>query len=205
MRLTTARQAPSTAAGPPSRALEWLWQHLKDTRNPRVLDLGPVSQATLDVLVRRGAKLYVADLITPARRGDPELWDRTHKQPVFRLAEFLTHIPAIPAESLSAIFCWHLFDLLPRDSLAGVIERLCSFLRPGGGLFCLLREPLLAAGAETDWWLESSIGLTSTGDGRAPFPYPAVTNRDMERLAAACSTKTFLSKSGRREVLAIKH
>ncbi len=203
-------QQPSVKITPPSvvpasRALEWLWRRLEDIRNPHILDCGPVSQATLNVLFRRGAKLYVADLVTPARRGDAEFWDRSKKQPLFLLEKFLDQIPSLPPGSLAAIFCWHLFDLLPRDALAGVMGRLCSYLRPGGALFCLLREPLLSAGSETDWWLETLVALASSGAGRKPFPYPAVTNRDVERIAVACATKTFLTKSGRREVLALKH
>lgn len=201
-----ARKSTLVAVGPSgtSRALEWLWTHIKDVRNPRVLDCGPISQSTLNVMVRRRAKLYVADLITPARTADPEFWDRSRKYPVFRLEHFLAQAPNIPSGSLSAIFCWHLFDLIPRDSLPGLTERLCAYLQPGGALCCLLREPFMPAGAETVWWLEGLAVLGSSGEGRGPFPYPALTNREMERLAPACTVKTFLVRSGRREVLAIK-
>lgn len=187
-----------------SRALEWMWAHLRDLRHPRVLDCGPVSQTTLDVLLRRGAKLYVTDLVTPARRGDPEFWNRSRKQPVFRLEEFLTQLPSIAPESLTVVLAWHLLDFLPREALPGVMERLCSYLQPGGAVFCLLREPLLSAGADTAWWLEQLLVLGSNREGRGRFPYPAVTNREVERLAAACVVKTFLTRSGRREVLVLK-
>jgi methyltransferase family protein len=208
--LGTAQKASrkSPPAGPrpsnASRALEWLWAHFRDVRNPRVLDCGPVSQSTLDVLLRRGAKLYVADLVTPAREGAPAFWDRSGKQPLFRLDDFLAQVPSIPPASLSAIFCWHLLDLIPRDSLPKLFERLCSYLEPNGALFCLLREPFLPAGAETAWRLEKLTVLGSSGEGRVAFPYPALTNREMERLAPSCTAKTFLTRFGRREVLAIK-
>jgi len=192
--------APATA----SRALEWLWQHLRDVRNPWILDCGPAFQSSLDVLLRRGVKVYVADLLTPVQRDESAFWSRAGKKPIFLLQDFLAQLPAIPSESLSAVFCWHLLDLLPRDVLHSLVGRLCSFLRPGGILFCHLREPYLAAGAESYWWFENLTVLGSKVDSKKLFRYPTVTNREMERLVPSGNVKTFLTRSGRREALGIK-
>jgi hypothetical protein len=195
----------STRASPTSAALEWLWQQLlHDVPHPHILDCGPISQATVDVLLRRGAKLYVTDLITPAREGNAMFWDRRGKTPLFRLTDFLAQLPDIPVESLSLVFCWHLLDLLPREALPGLVNRLFSCLQPGGVLFCLLREPYLPAGAEMMWWFENLTTLATGREGNKPFPYPALSNREMERLVPFGSVKTFLTRSGRREVLAIR-
>jgi hypothetical protein len=187
-----------------SRALEWLWQHLADQSHPQILDCGCVRQATVDVLLRRGSKLYLADLLTPLQRPDPTLWDRSGKQPEFLLEAFLRQLPDIPVGSLSAIFAWHLLDLVPHGSLPALVARLASLLGPGGVLYGFLREPYLTHGAETTWWLESLTTLGNTGEGAAPFPYPTLSNREIERLFPAGSVKTFLTRSGRREVLAVK-
>lgn len=191
---------PATA----SPGLEWFWQRLRDVRNPHFLDCGPAHQATVQVLLHRGAKLYVADLISPAQDGAPSFWDRSQKTPVFRADLFLEQLPSIPPSSLSGVFCWHLFDLLPRQALPAIIDHLFGYLAPGGALFCLLREPYLATGAEAAWWLESLTALASTDQENKPFPYPALTNREMERLVPSGAIKTFLTRSGRREVLATK-
>lgn len=210
MPLTAGQQGPTktkrAGAGPAnaSAALEWLWAQLHDVPSPHILDCGPICQATVDVLLRRGAKLYVSDLVTPALREDELFWDRRGKIPAFRLTDFLAQLPPIPAGSLSIIFCWHLLDFLPRDTLPGLAERLFSYLQPDGFLFCLLREPYLSAGADTPWWLESLTVLATGREGHRPFPYPALSNREMERLAPSGSVKTFLTRSGRREVLALK-
>jgi hypothetical protein len=155
-------------------------------------------------LLARGAKLYVADLLTPAQRADPAFWSLVGKTRVFLIEDFLAQLPTIAPQSLSAVFCWHLLDLLPREALPSLARRLCSFLQPSGVLFCLLREPYLAAGAETVWWLQSLTVLGSGAESCKPFPYPAVTNREMERLVPGGTVKTFLTRAGRREVLAIK-
>jgi len=88
--------------------------------------------------------------------------------------------------------------------LPELMSRWLAGLEPGGVLFCLLREPYLLAGAEMMWWLGSLNVLASDREGRKAFPYPALSNREMERLAPQASVKTFLTRSGRREVLVIK-
>jgi hypothetical protein len=163
-----------------------------------------VYQATLDVLLKRGAKLYSADLVTLARQSDSKFIQRLGKRTVFLIDEFLENLPSIPPDTLSVIACWHLLDLLPRDALPGLVTKLWSYIRPGGVLFCLLREPYLANGAETRWWFDSLKVLGSDGENKAPFPHPALTNREIERLVPSGNVKTFLTRSARREILAIK-
>jgi len=187
-----------------SPGLEWLWQRFSDVRHPHILDCGSVRQSTVNVLLRRGAKLYVTDLLSPLQRSDPAFWDRRGKQPRFLLEPFLAQLPDIPLTTLSAVLCGHLLDLLPRESLSLLVNRLCSYLQPGGVLFCLLREPYLAAGAAATWWLESLTTLGVAGENRGAFHYAALTNREMERLVPSGAIKTFLTRSGRREVLAFK-
>jgi hypothetical protein len=181
-----------------------LWENFRDVKHPHILDCGPACQATLDVLLKRGAKVYVADLITLARQSDSKFLHRLGQRTVFLIDEFLEDLPPIPPESLSAITCWHLLDLLPRDALPGLVAKLWSYLHAGGVLFCLLREPYLATGAGTRWWLRSLTVLGSEVESKVPFPHPALTNREMERLIPSGNVKTFLTRFARREILAVK-
>ncbi len=195
----------TAASSTPSRGLEWLWQHLSHLRHPQCFECGPISQSTLNVLLERGAKLYVSDLITPLHRNNTAFWSHEEgKTPIFRTEAFLDQVPPIPVESLSLICCWGLLDLLPREVLPMVVERLYSCLQPNGVLFSILREPQLTSGAETHWWFESLTVLGSSDTKKKPFPYPAVTNREMERLVPGGNIKTFLTRSSRREVLGVK-
>ena len=187
-----------------SQGLEWLWQHLRDLKRPNILDCGPVSPVTLQVLLQRDAKFYAADLITPLFQSDPKLWDHSGKRPVFLVKEFLNQLPAVPEGSLAVILCWNLFDLAPHDALPDITAQLFSLLRPLGALFCVLREPQHPAGVEPRWWLETLTSYGSQSGAKKAFPYPAVSNREMERLAAGASIKTFLTRSGRREILAMR-
>jgi hypothetical protein len=201
---STRKPRPQLGASGASRGLDWLWRHVQDVRQPRVLDCGPVSQATLNVLLSRGAKFYAADLITPALENDPRFWDHSKKTPVFLVADFLNQIPEIRPGSLTAVLSWNLLDFIPRESVTGVVERLFSLLHPMGVLFCLLREPHAGTGLERRWWLETLTTPHSHTDSTRAFPYPPITNREMERLLPGASIKIFLTRSGRREVLAMR-
>jgi len=196
-----SRKTPPAA---PSRALEWLWQNLRDVKHPHVLDCGPVHPTTIDILLKRGSKLYISDLVAVAREADPKFVRRLGKTTTFLIDAFLENLPPIPPDSLSVIACWHLFDLLPHDAIPGLMTRLWSYLRTGGLLFCLLREPSLANGSGTRWWLDSLMTLRSDPESNLPFRYPVLTNRDMERLVPNGNFKTFLTRSARREIVAIK-
>jgi hypothetical protein len=187
-----------------SQGLEWMWRHLQDVRQPRILDCGPISQTTLEILVRRGAKFYASDLITPALENDPRFWDRSKKAPVFLATEFLNQIPEIPPGSITAVLSWNLLDFVPPESLSIIVEKFFSLLQPYGVLFCILREPRVAAGVERRWWLEALTVAHSQTDAKRVFSNPPITNREVERLLPAASIKTFLTRSGRREVLAMR-
>lgn len=187
-----------------SRGLQWMWQHLSHLRHPQCFECGPIHQATLDVLLLRGAKLYISDLITPFLKNPDTFWTMQGKTRVFLIDDLMALIPPIPPESLSAICCWGLLDLLPREAAPPLVERLYSYLQPGGVLFSILREPQVTTGCETRWWFESLTVLGSSDRSQKPFPYPSLTNREMEKLFPGGNVKTFLTRSGRREVLGVR-
>ncbi len=208
MLLTSRQESVKTSsrsdARMPSHGLDWLWQQLRDVRRPHILDCGPLRQATLDVLLRRGVKLYVGDVISPLQRGNPKFWDKTKKVPQFLTKVLLEQIPDLPAGSQDGVFCWHLLDLIPSQAVAPAVERLFSLLKPGGIFFAILRQPYLADGSDTVCWLESLNSIQTAPEGKKPFAYPVITNRVIENLFPAGSVKIFLTRSGRREVVALK-
>lgn len=195
---------PGHKSAIPSQALEWVWNYLQDVPGPHVLECGSVSSSTVSVLMRRHAKLYVADLIAPLQRDDPTYWRHSGKQTIFCLDELLQRIPDIPPASLRLVFCWHLLDLVPRDHLPDLVSFLLALLEPGGIFFCFLRESNLVSGKEGRWRLDNLTTLGAEWEGIGEFPYAPLSNRDVEKLTAGCSRKTFLTRSHRREVVVLR-
>jgi hypothetical protein len=198
------RADSSPASTPASPALEWLWHYLRDVQHPGVLDCGPAAPSTIGLLLRRKAKVYVADLLSPLQRGEPGFWKNVDKQKVFWPDKFLEQLPAIPAGTVSVICAWHVLDLIPPGERMEVVQRFFQYLEPGGVFFAILREPHLTVGMDTHWRLESMTTLRLEGAALREFPYPAHTNRDLERLVPTASVKTFLTRSRRREVILLK-
>lgn len=199
-KLTGAELVGATASG----GLEWLWRRLSDNPNPHVLHCGPPQESTVNVLSSCASRLYIGDLVSPARRSGSELWDRNGEVPLFKTERLLSELPIIPPSSLSAVFCWQLLDLLPRQALRDVIRRLYLCLEPDSVVFFLLREPHLMTGADTLWYLETPTRFAARVAGQSPFQHPPISNRDMERLIPAGIAKTVLRRDGLREVLAVK-
>jgi hypothetical protein len=185
-------------------SLDWLWARLQDNPNPHVLDCGPIRNPTVTVLAERGCRLYVGDLLSRACSADGELWDRTGEVPVFRTERLLSELPIIPPGSLSVAFCWQLFDLLPHEARPDVVRRMFLYLDFGGVLFLILREPHLEKGADTMWYLETLTRVAGRPVSDKPFPYPPLSNREMQRLVPAGIAKTVLTRSGVREVLVVR-
>ncbi len=187
-----------------SQALDWIWNYLQDVATPHVLDCGAVSPATVSILLKRHAKVYVADLIAPLQRHDPAYWRQEGKQTLFCLDELLKQVPRVRPGSLNLICCWHLLDLVPRDHVPDLVRFALSLLGPGGIFFCFLRERNLALGKDGRWWLETLTTMGAEGEGAGEFPYAPLSNREIEMLTAGCSIKTFLTRSHRREVVVLK-
>jgi hypothetical protein len=194
------------ASGVPiaSQALQWLWQYLATTPRLRCFECGPIHQSTLNLLLTRGSKIYHSDLITPLQKDDPAFWIQKEKSREFQMDRLLELIPPIPPNSLTAIFCWGLLDVVPREALPQLVERFHSFLEPNGALFCILREPSTAAGADNHWWFDTLTTLGSSNAAKKSYPYPPVTNREMERIFPGGNVKTFLTRTGRREIVGLK-
>ncbi len=199
-----SRGSARSSSAVPSQALEWIWKYLQDVTSPHVLDCGNVSSATVSALTQRRAKVYVADLIAPLQRNDPAYWRHSEKEIVFCLDELLRRVPGIPPASLRLICCWHLLDLVPRNHLPELVKFLLALLEPGGIFFCFLREPNLAMGKDGRWRFETLTTLGAEREGVGQFPNAPLTNREVEKLTAGYSLKTFLTRSHRREVVVLR-
>ncbi len=128
---------------------EFLWL-LGDTPQARILDLGPISQSTLNFFVEKRYRVSSEDLL----RGWKEFLSveeeslRTHpvsrdtEEPeVATLAErFLETALRFPDESVHGILAWDLLDYFDADVMPRLTERLFRILRPGGAMLGLFHS-----------------------------------------------------------------
>jgi hypothetical protein len=125
---------------------EFLWQ-LEDIGRGHLLDLGQVSQATLNFFIERGFKVYTEDVLSSWReflRGEEELArllpvgaqapDASHDARADRfLASNLNHEP----DSFDAVLLWDVLDYLDRETVARLMARLSTVVRDGGVILAI--------------------------------------------------------------------
>jgi hypothetical protein len=204
----TGSKGSNVPTSPPmglaSPALEWMWKQMPEVDRPAALCCGTIRQSTLNVFLQRGIKAFLGNAVGHLLSNEKMLWEGTGKEASFKPNLLLDLLPQVKAGSLSVVLTWQLFDLLPRDPLPEVFSHLCSLLMPGGFMLCILREPYLNKGRNAQWWLESPLTLGVGGEDAGEFVYPSLTNREIERLAHPSTIKTFLTRTGRREILVCK-
>lgn len=158
--------ATSTAAGPSvkgvaasaaqsgrvSNALkEFLWL-LSDIPKAKILDMGQVSQDTLNFFIEKGFRVTTEDFLRSWRefmdaeesrlRAGKTGGDADFERPsAVALADrFLEDLLKYPPASFNGILAWDLFDYMEPEMLARVVARLHDILRPGGVVLAIFHS-----------------------------------------------------------------
>jgi hypothetical protein len=163
---TAASQTAATAVRRASNGLKELLAHLEGLERGQILDVGPVSQATVDFFTGRGFRLHTQDLLRswreflseelnrPARAvqkvtaaagagggvvtaaPEPEEEEELASRPGRFLAGHLCFAP----KALDGVLLWDSLDYL--DSAAGtaLVGRLAEIVRPGGAVLLHLHD-----------------------------------------------------------------
>jgi SAM-dependent methyltransferase len=137
-----AAAEPASASRRVSNGLkDFLWL-LSDVEHGRILDLGPVTQATVNFFTERGFRVYTEDVLRSWKEFLREEESRLRSAPVgantgemepAALAErFFSASLRHPAETFHAILAWDVFDYLDAEMLARLAQRMFEVLRPGG-------------------------------------------------------------------------
>jgi hypothetical protein len=128
---------------------EFLWL-ISDAPHGRVLDLGPVWQATVTFFVEKGYRISAEDLLRSWKDFLTAEEDRlriaaagTHAEKVSppMLAEkFLESALEYPRESFHGALVWDLFDYFDPAIVSRVMDRLFGILHPGGVVLALFHS-----------------------------------------------------------------
>ena len=130
---------------------EFLWL-LSDVPRARVLDLGPVWQATVNFFLEKGFRISTEDLLGTWKEFVSSEEERLRTAPLdadgyiervsaSALAQkFLETALEYPAESVHGVLAWDLLDYFDPAVSAPIMERLFSILHPGGAVLALFHS-----------------------------------------------------------------
>ena len=148
---------------------EFLW-HLSDVERGCILDLGPISQATVDFFTGKKFKLYSNDLLrewtrflaaekrdrrldtaaagaatagAPAGGALPKPDDEGDRAAL--ALKFVSTRIDYPRETFHGVLAWDLLDYFPPELAAPFVTRLHQIVRPGGVVLVVLhsRAPVI--------------------------------------------------------------
>jgi hypothetical protein len=125
---------------------EFLWQ-LEDIGRGNLLDLGQVSQNTLNFFIERNFKVYTEDVLVAWRdflraeqessRQLPAGADARDNSSAARAERFLACNLNHPPDSFDAVLLWDVLDYLDRDTVTRLMERLSTLVRDAGAILAI--------------------------------------------------------------------
>jgi hypothetical protein len=208
-----AAQATRAAAQPAVRhsngLKDFLW--LMPNEPPgRLLDLGPVSQATVSFFTERGFRVSTEDLIRCWDEFEAERKSRTEESgdaeppdPAALAAEYLQANLLFEPESFQGILAWDVFDFLETELLEPLVARLHEMLVPGGVLLAAFHD---ATAADVFHYRVRDGETLELVPARRPQMVRRVfQNREILALFSGFrSSRTFVGRDHLREALFLK-
>jgi hypothetical protein len=138
-----------------SNGLKEFLRHLGSLEDGRLLDLGPISQATVDFFTGRRYKLYSNDLLRgwhdflaaelatlmASKAAAPGSANATiRSDPAERAGRFLAAVLDYPGETFHGVLAWDLIDYLPPEVVQAFVIRLHELIRPGGAVLAIFHD-----------------------------------------------------------------
>jgi hypothetical protein len=213
---TVSSTAPAAAVsnGRVSNGLkEFLWL-LSDAQRGKLLDMGQVSQNTLNFFIAKGFRISTEDFMRSWREFMDEEEERRRKTasngkesdwPSFGTlaARFVDEIFQFPPESFNGVLAWDLFDYMEPELLSLVVARLHEILRPGGLVLAIFHSRPPGHYCRYRILENQTFELMPT---QAFGPHVRVfQNREiLELFGKFRSSKTFVGRDQLREALFIK-
>lgn len=130
---------------------EFLWL-MSDVPHARVLDLGPVWQATVNFFLEKGYRISTDDLLGTWKDFVSSEEERLRAAPLTsegysaRLSasaladKFLETAVQYPKESFHGVLAWDLFDYFDPAVSSRIMDRVFNILHPGGAVLALFHS-----------------------------------------------------------------
>lgn len=128
---------------------DFLWL-LSDIEDGRLLDLGAVSQATLNFFIERGFRVTTDDFVRSWKEFRVEDLERQRIEeqsdfyeppsPEQIAQRFLDQSLQYPEEAFNAVLLWDIFDHLSAELLPRIADRLYDIMKPGGAVLAIFHS-----------------------------------------------------------------
>ncbi len=191
---------------------EFLWQ-LEDIGRGNLLDLGQVSQNTLNFFIERNFKVYTEDVLVAWRdfvRAEQENFqqlpigvegpDRSHSARAERfLASNLNH----PKDSFDAVLLWDVLDYLDRETVTRLMARLSTLVRDAGAILAIFHTRMPEQFYR--YRVLDALNLDLVQVSTIVPPQHIYQNREIQDLFSRFRTsKTFVARDQLREIVFAK-
>jgi len=191
---------------------EFLWQ-LEDIGRGNLLDLGQVSQNTLNFFIERNFKVYTEDVLVAWRDFLRTEEDRTRQVPAggeagdnsagARAERFLTSNLDHPKDSFDAVLLWDVLDYLDRETVIRLMERLSTLVRDAGAILAIFHTRM-----PEQFYRYRVLDAVNLDPVQVPAivpPQHIYQNREIQDLFIRFRTsKTFVARDQLREIVFAK-
>lgn len=132
-----------------SNAMKEFLYLISDVERGRVLDLGQVSQSTINFFIERGYRISTEDLLRSWKEFLTTEEERLRQTPAgedartsqaMLVEKFLDTSLDYPENSYCGVLAWDLFDYLDSELLPRAMERIYRMLAPGGAVLALFHS-----------------------------------------------------------------
>ncbi len=103
-------------------------ESLRPDRTSSVLDLGPAVSDNVAFLAERTSRLQIVDALRPGESGDP----------VSATLRALEKLEGDRGRAFDLVLAWDLFDYLPKDRTAALVDLLSRLSRPNARLHLIV-------------------------------------------------------------------
>ena len=191
---------------------EFLWQ-LDDIGRGNLLDLGQVSQNTLNFFIERNFKVYTEDILVAWRDFLRVEQERSLQLPAganaadnsssARAVRFLESNLNHSKDSFDAVLLWDVLDYLDRDTVTRLMERLSTLVREGGAILAIFHTRMPEQFCR--YRVLDALNLDLVQVSTIVPPQHIYQNREIQDLFIRFRTsKTFVARDQLREIVFAK-
>ncbi len=206
MSLRSRWRAPAEELEPSPAAIEHhavafaaALQRLGDARHARLLDLGPVVGANLEIFRRVARSVVVADLSAACGLGESVRLGESDR-PARAVDDVLASVPG----QVDLVLAWDLFNYLSLDAVAALCARLAERTSPGAALHAFIAAGGAMPARPGRWLVRASDRLVLEASTVAERPAPGWLPAVVEKTLSGFRVERSVVLPTAREILAVR-